>query len=148
MDFVTYSGIFVFFYYFCTTLASFQRFWAIFKYFLQIFENLCQFDMLFCEIFYFGVFLVFLVLSAIFLHNWNNFHAKLVWKCSAGNGITLPIVKRRIMKLYPCIMLMPSNVTHLKWSSQVRNFGFFQIISTYGFCDSVWYFLFYLLFLL
>ena len=57
--------------------------------------------------------------------NWNNISAKLVWKCSAGNAITLPIVKSRIMKLYPCIMLMPSNVILAKWSSQVRNFGLF-----------------------
>ena len=57
--------------------------------------------------------------------NWNNISAKLVWKCSAGNAITLPIVKRRIMKLYPCIMLMPSNVILAKWSSQVCNFGLF-----------------------
>ena len=58
--------------------------------------------------------------------NWNNISAKLVWKCSAGSEIILPIVKRRIMKLYPCIMLMPSNVTYAKWSSQVCDFGFFS----------------------
>ena len=60
-----------------------------------------------------------------FFDNWNNISAKHVWKCSAGNAITLPIVKRPIMKLYPCIMLMPSNVILAKWSSQVRNFGLF-----------------------
>ena len=125
---------FCFFYYFW--IPNSQYFSTIFKFFLQFFEKLGQFDIVFHEICYFWRSLVFLLLSAFFWHNWKNIHVKLVCKYSAGNEITLHIVKRPIMKLHPCIMSLMRNVflsfgvlffflkndidIHIEWSKQFK----------------------------